>query len=91
MTTTIVKWGNSTAVRLPKPYLESLNLMDNDAVEILKDKDSIIIKKSEKLKHKTIRQRVEAFYDKDFEAVLKEDSYEFEEIDWGTPSGNEVW
>jgi len=30
MTTTIVKWGNSRGIRLPKPFLEGLDLKDND-------------------------------------------------------------
>jgi len=91
MTTTIVKWGNSRGIRLPKPYLESLNLRDNDVVDILTDNNAIIIKKSEKLQHKTLKQRVEEFYGKDFEAAVKEDSYDYEEIDCGSPIGSEVW
>jgi len=91
MTTTIVKWGNSRGVRLPKPFLESLNLKDNDAVDILSEKDTIIIKKSLKPFHKTLKQRVEEFYGKDFETVLKENLYEYEEMDWGKPVGEEIW
>ena len=41
MTTTIVKWGNSRGVRLPKPFLEGLNLKDNDAVDITTDNNTI--------------------------------------------------
>ena len=37
------------------------------------------------------RQRVEEFYGKDFETVLKEHPYEFAEMDWGKPVGKEVW
>ena len=93
MTTTIVKWGNSRGIRLPKPFLESLNLRDNDTVDVLTDNDKIIIKKSEKYhrQHKTLKQRVEEFYGKDFETVLKEHPYEYEEINWGKPAGEEIW
>jgi antitoxin MazE len=90
MTTTIVKWGNSRGIRLPKPFLENLNLKDNDTVDIFTDSDAIIIKKSVS-RHKSLRQRVEEFYGKDFETVLKENPYEFEEVDWGKPVGDEVW
>ena len=89
MTTTIVKWGNSRGIRLPKPFLESLNLKDNDAVDIVLNNDKIIIKK--KYRHKTLKQRAEEFYRKDFETVLKENPYKFEEADWGQPVGEEVW
>ena len=89
MTTTIVKWGNSRGIRLPKPFLENLDLNDNDAVDVLTDDGKIIIQKS--YRRKTLKQRVEEFYGKDFETVLKENPYKFEEMDWGQPAGEEVW
>jgi len=89
ITTTIVKWGNSRGVRLPKPFLESLNLKDNDVVDVLTENGKIIIQKS--YKRKTLRQRVEEFYGKDFETVVRENPYNFEETDWGQPAGEEIW
>ena len=89
MRTTIVKWGNSRGIRLPKPFLESLDLKDNDIVDVITDNGKIIIQKSRQ--HKTLKQRVEKFYGKDFETVLEENPYEFEEIDWGAPEGEEIW
>jgi len=89
MTTTIVKWGNSRGIRLPKPFLESLNLKENDAVDVLTENGKIIIQKSNQ--RKTLKQRVEEFYGKDFETVLKENLYEFKEVDWGKPVGEEIW
>jgi len=91
MNTTIVKWGNSRGVRLPKSFLETLNLKDNDAVEVFTDADAIVIKKSASYKHKPLKQRVEEFYGVDFETALKEHSYEYEEVDWGKPVGDEIW
>lgn len=85
----MVKWGNSRGIRLPKPFLESLDLKDNDIVDVLTENGKIIIQRSHR--SKTLRQRVEEFYGKDFETVLKENPYEFEEIDWGSPVGEEVW
>jgi len=46
MQTTIVKWGNSRGIRLPKILLDSMNLSDNDTVELRTENDCIIIKKS---------------------------------------------
>ena len=91
MTTTVVKWGNSRGIRLPKPFLESLNLKENDKVDVFTENNKIIIQKSVYPKHKTLKQRVEEFYGKNFETVLKENEYDFEEADWGQPEGNEVW
>ena len=91
MNTTIVKWGNSRGVRLPKPFLESLNLKVNDSVDLSIENDAIIIKKTGNRAHKTLIQRVEEFYGKDFETALKENSYTFEEVDWGQPVGKEIW
>ena len=89
MTTTIVKWGNSRGIRLPKPFLESLDLKDNDVVDVITDNGKIIIQKLHQ--RKSLKQRVEEFYGKDFETVLKENPYEFEEMDWGHPVGEEIW
>ena len=46
MQTTIVKWGNSRGVRLPKFLLDSVNLSENDTVELRTENNSIIIEKS---------------------------------------------
>ena len=94
MTTTIVKWGNSRGIRLPKPFLESLNLSDNDAVDILTENNTIIIKKSANRQHKTMKQRLEEFHGKDIETILKEADASTERpimVDWGKPVGEEVW
>ena len=82
MTTTIVKWGNSRGIRLPKYLLDMVGLSDNDNVEVLAQNDGIIIKKSEsKRPHKTIEELFKDFHGE----------YEASEIDWGGPVGNEIW
>ena len=48
-------------------------------------------KVTRKTKHRTLRERVEAFYGTDFETAAKEHAYSFEELDWGEPVGEEVW
>jgi len=37
MYTTVQRWGNSNAIRLPKAILESVRLTENDQVEIISD------------------------------------------------------
>ncbi|MCL2356849.1 MAG: AbrB/MazE/SpoVT family DNA-binding domain-containing protein [Defluviitaleaceae bacterium] len=91
MTTAIVKWGNSRGIRIPKPFLENLGLKENDTVDILTENNRIIIQKSSNVPHKTTRQRFEDFYGKDFESILKEHPYGFEESDTGEPVGREIW
>jgi len=74
---------------LPKPFLESLDLKDNDVVDVVLNDNKIIIQK--KYQHKNLKQRVEEFYGTDFETAVKENSYKFEEVDWGQPVGEETW
>ena len=83
MQTTIVKWGNSQGIRLPKIILESLSLQENDPVEIIIDNDSIVIKKAKR------KRRAKKSLDERFENY--EGTCEFEEIDWGKPVGKEYW
>ncbi|MCL1805558.1 MAG: AbrB/MazE/SpoVT family DNA-binding domain-containing protein [Clostridiales bacterium] len=44
MHTTIVKWGNSRGVRLPKALLDVVGLSVNDSVEIVAENNMLIIK-----------------------------------------------
>ena len=43
--TSIQRWGNSSAVRLPKRILLKAQLSDNDEVEIVASESGIIIRK----------------------------------------------
>ena len=82
MTTTIVKWGNSRGIRLPKHLLDSVKLTDNDIVEVITENNNIIIKKlTEKKPRKTFEERIAGF----------NGEYISEEWDTGKPVGNEVW
>ena len=38
----ILKWGNSLAVRIPKPVAEEANLKEGDAIEIEVDDDGAV-------------------------------------------------
>jgi len=82
MQTPIVKWGNSQGIRLPKYLLNSANLSDSDTVEVIAEKDSLIIKKfKDKRIHKTLKERLEGF----------DGEYVFKEWDTGAPVGEEIW
>ncbi|MGB4505455.1 MAG: AbrB/MazE/SpoVT family DNA-binding domain-containing protein [Syntrophaceticus sp.] len=78
MYTTIQKWGNSQAIRIPKAILEMANLCENDQVQIkVQDGNLLIIPVK---KHKTLAERI---------AEYKGD-YQCSEWDTGEPSGKEV-
>ena len=83
MLTTIQKWGNSQAVRLPKALLETVFLQENDTVEIVAERDLIIIKKATRARRakKSLEERFENYTG----------DYQCTEYDWGTPVGKEVW
>ncbi|MCL2078360.1 MAG: AbrB/MazE/SpoVT family DNA-binding domain-containing protein [Oscillospiraceae bacterium] len=94
MLTTIQKWGNSQAIRLPKAILDSLLLQESDQVYIVAEDDSIVIRKSSRRRRakKSIDERLEAFYQKPINEIFADESlYAPAEYDWGKPMGKEVW
>jgi antitoxin MazE len=87
MQTTIAKWGNSQGIRLPKAFLQNIQINENDSVDVSLEDNKIIIKKSSLNKHKTTKERLMDFYkgkSPPKKAIQKE-------IDWGKPVGKEVW
>ncbi|MCL1883258.1 MAG: AbrB/MazE/SpoVT family DNA-binding domain-containing protein [Defluviitaleaceae bacterium] len=83
MVTTIQKWGNSHAIRLPESILESLFLQENDSVEIMAESDVIRIRKANQKRRarKSLEERFENYTG----------DYQCTEYDWGKPVGREVW
>lgn len=78
MYTTIQKWGNSQAIRLPKAILEMAQLNEDDKVEIkVQDGNVVIIPVK---KHLSLQERI-AGYNGD---------YQCSEWDTGKPEGKEV-
>jgi antitoxin MazE len=88
MYATVQKWGNSNALRIPKALLEALSIRENDRVELAQSGDTITIKKAVTTPHKTLEERLTAFYGK---PVAEIDRIQSEEVDWGQPEGEEVW
>jgi len=87
MQTTIVKWGNSHGIRIPKVFLQNIHIKENDSVDIILEKEKIIITKKNIMEHKTTKERLVEFYGTDFAKKRKPQK----EIDWGKPAGKEVW
>ena len=80
MRSTIQKWGNSQAIRLPKGILETAQLGENETVQIFAEQDKIVITKVTDVRHKTLKERLKGF----------EGEYVFEEWRTGAPAGKEV-
>jgi antitoxin MazE len=79
MYTSIQKWGNSQAVRLPRSILEKANLQENDRVTLkVQDGNVIIIPVK---KHRKLEERI-ADYQGD---------YKCSEWVTGKPAGKEVF
>ena len=79
MYTTLQKWGNSQAIRIPKSILEKANLKENDSVELKVEDGNIMVIPLNK--HITLKERIAAYGDEDAS----------EEWDTGKPKGKEVW
>jgi antitoxin MazE len=87
MQTTIVKWGNSQGIRIPKAFLKNIHVSENDPVDITLSDEKIIIKKIKYKKHKSTKERLMEFYGANYEqkhTIQKE-------IDWGNSIGKEIW
>jgi len=80
MYTTLQKWGNSQAIRIPKSILEKANLKENDPVELKVEDGNLII--IPLYKHMTLKERIAAYGEAEAPS---------EEWDTGKPKGKEVW
>lgn len=76
----IQKWGNSNGVRIPKVYLEALNIKAGDAIEIVREENKIIITKAKKPKE-TLKLRIKKY----------EGSMEKDDFSWDEARGREIW
>ena len=79
MKTKVQKWGNSLALRIPKPFAVEINLFDNSEVNVSLREGKIII---EPISKEII-----------LEELLKKinSKNRHGETDWGKPRGREEW
>lgn len=78
METKIKKWGNSLGIRIPISVINDLSLENGSTVEIIKEKDSIIIKAKKEF---NLEELIENISDENTHS----------ETDFGKIEGNEVW
>ena len=81
METTIQKWGNSLAVRLPKELARKLKLQAGSAVLVAEDNKRHIV-----IKH-TPQKRVSLA---DLISQINRDNLH-NGVEWGMPQGKEAW
>jgi antitoxin MazE len=80
MTTSIKKWGNSAAVRIPAAVLEATRVEIDEPVDIREEAGKIII---EPLREK--RYELEDL----LKGITKNNLHEA--VDFGSPEGEEAW
>lgn len=79
MLTTIQRWGNSLAVRIPKAFAAQAQLTENSEVDISVDGEQIIVTPARRVwkLDELVRQITP--------------SNKHREIEWGDPAGKEAW
>lgn len=80
MANKVQKWGNSNGIRIPKVYLEALNLKSGDAVNITREGEQIIVTKALR-KPESLKTRI-----KKYKSCAK-----VEEFAWDEAKGREIW
>lgn len=89
MYATIQRWGNSQGIRIPKVLLETLHIRENDRVELIQTEDAITIRKVAAPAHRTLEERLTAFYGQPIEKIGRIENGP--EVDWGKAEGGEAW
>jgi len=79
MKTTIRKWGNSLAVRIPRPFAEEIHLEENTMVDLTIRSGRLVIVPAEPAI--TLESLVEQITDENRHS----------EVETGKHVGNEVW
>lgn len=80
MKTKVQKWGNSLAVRIPKPFAEEAGLERETSVEMSVEEGRIVIERTE-LPHIELESLLEK--------VTADNIHD--EVDTGPSVGNEAW
>jgi antitoxin MazE len=82
MITKVQKWGNSQGLRLSKDVLSDAQIDVGDAVHVSVHQGSIVV---------TSARRVRGALDLERLVASIPQNYKPGEVDWGHPTGKEVW
>lgn len=74
------KWGNSLALRIPKPFAEEAAVQEGTVLDLSVQEGKFVAKPMVQRKY-TLRQLLRG--------VTKDNIHE--EMDWGHPVGREAW
>ena len=89
MEAVISKWGNSSAVRLPRPYLQKLGIKDNDTVKIGIRGNIITIEKPFKIR--SFRELVQDETGMDLEQYVQKNPYYISDyLEFGRVGSEEI-
>ncbi len=80
MTTQLSKWGHSLALRVPKAAANSAGLREGDKLSVTVEQEGVLVLRAVRRKY-SLDQLVAG--------ITKKNRHD--EIDWGRPSGKEVW
>jgi antitoxin MazE len=80
MASTVTKWGNSLAVRIPQTLAKEISVEDGTEVEISVLDGTLVIKPTLR-RHYTLEELVMG--------ITSENCHS--EVDWGVAMGNEFW
>jgi antitoxin MazE len=80
MQTTIGKWGNSLALRLPRTIAADARLCEGTAVELQIVGDTLVVRPATRPRYQ-LAELLEGY----------RPEHRHEEIDWGPPVGREAW
>jgi antitoxin MazE len=78
--TTVSKWGNSLAVRIPRAIAKEANITEGDSLAMKLDQDGAIVLRSSRKKYE-LSELVSAITPKN----------RHRESEWGQPQGKESW
>ena len=78
------KWGNSLAVRIPKAVADALKVSDGKRAEIKVENGTLVLRPIVKPGRKPHYTLEELLSD-----ITRDDVPQ--EVDWGSPRGNETW
>jgi len=79
MLTTIQRWGNSLAVRIPKPFASQTALSENSEVDISLEGDRIVVSPATR----------EWKLDDLLTGITRRNTHK--ELTWGSRKGGEAW
>jgi antitoxin component of MazEF toxin-antitoxin module len=84
MIATLTNFGDSLGVQFPKSLLKNVPFFENDDVEVFVTDSSIVIKRLDRKKHLTTKERIAAFCE-------TTEYIQLSETDWGKLQGKEIW